>query len=80
MFPRALAPGYPPRRWRLRRGGDGDLSEPIRHRLLENAANLARDDLAKVRTAANEANVTVVKGINDTRRYGRLDHPAREKK
>jgi nitrilase len=65
VFPEAFVPGYPAWVWRLRPGGDWDLSERIHRRLLENAVDLARDGLAKVRTAAAEAGVTVVMGINE---------------
>jgi len=65
VFPEAFVPGYPVWIWRLRPGGDWDLSEQIHQRLLENAIDLAGDDLAKVRTAAAEADVTVVIGMNE---------------
>lgn len=65
VFPEAFVPGYPAWVWRLRPGGDWDLSEQIHRRLLENAVDLAHDDLARVRTAAAEAGVTVVMGINE---------------
>jgi nitrilase len=65
VFPEAFVPGYPAWVWRLRPGGDWDLSEKLHRRLLENAVDLAQDDLAKVRTAAAEAGVTVVMGINE---------------
>jgi nitrilase len=65
VFPEAFVPGYPAWVWRLRPGGDWDLSEKLHRRLLENAVDLAQDGLAKVRTAAAEAGVTVVMGINE---------------
>jgi nitrilase len=65
VFPEAFVPGYPAWVWRLRPGGDWGLSEQIHGRLLDNAVDLARDDLARVRAAAAEAGVTVVMGINE---------------
>jgi len=65
VFPEAFVPGYPAWVWRLRPGGDWDLSERIHRRLLDNAVDLTGDGLAKVRTAAAEADVTVVMGINE---------------
>lgn len=52
VFPEAFVPGYPAWVWRLRPGGDWGLSEQIHQRLLDNAVDLARDDLSKVRSAA----------------------------
>ena len=65
VFPEAFVPGYPAWVWRLRPGGDWGLSEQIHQRLLNNAVDLARDDLAKIRTAAAEAGATVVMGLNE---------------
>ena len=65
VFPEAFVPGYPAWIWRLRPGGDWDLSEQLHRRLLDNSVDLARDDLARVRTAAAEAGVIVVMGINE---------------
>jgi len=65
VFPEAFVPGYPAWVWRLKPGGDWGVSEQIHQRLLENAIDLSRDGLAKVRTAAAEADVTVVIGINE---------------
>lgn len=65
VFPEAFVPGYPAWVWRLRPGGDWDLSEQIHQRLLDNAVDLAKDGLAKVRAAAAEFDVTVVIGINE---------------
>jgi len=58
VFPEAFVPGYPAWIWRLRPGGDYQ-------RLLENAVDLAQNDLAKLRAAAAEAGVTVVVGVNE---------------
>jgi len=65
VFPEAFVPGYPAWVWRLRPGLDWGPSEQIHQRLLENAVNLANDDLAPIRQAAAEAAVTVVMGINE---------------
>jgi nitrilase len=65
VFPEAFVAGYPAWVWRLRPGGDWDLSERLHRRLLENAVDLSTDHLAKLRTAASDAGVTVVIGINE---------------
>lgn len=65
VFPEAFVPGYPAWVWRLRPGSDWGLSEAIHQRLLENAVDLVKDDLEKVRAAVSEANATVVMGINE---------------
>ncbi len=70
VFPEAFVPGYPAWIWRLRPGGDWGVSETLHQRLLENAVDLASDDLQPVRRAAGEAKVTLVMGINE--RDGRV--------
>lgn len=65
VFPEAFIPGYPCWIWRLRPGGDFKLSEEIHRRLLENAVNLKRDELAPLRAAAKKLGVTVVCGIDE---------------
>lgn len=65
VFPEAFIPGYPAWIWRLRPGGDMALSERLHRALLENAVNLANDDLGPLREAAREHQVTVVCGINE---------------
>ena len=65
VFPEAFVPGYPAWVWRLRPGDDWELSEQIHQRLLDNAIDLVQDGLSPVRTAAAEAGVTVVMGINE---------------
>jgi len=65
IFPEAFIPGYPAWIWRLRPGGDWGLSEALHARLLDNAVNLAADDLAPLRDAARRHEVTVVCGLNE---------------
>jgi nitrilase len=65
VFPEAFIPGYPAWIWRLRPGGDMALSERLHRALMENAINLANDDLGALREAAKEHQVTVVCGINE---------------
>jgi nitrilase len=65
IFPEAFVPGYPAWIWRLRPGGDMALSERLHRALMENAVNLATDDLGPLREAAREHKVTVVCGINE---------------
>lgn len=70
VFPEAFVPGYPAWIWRLRPGGDWDVTERLHARLLENAVNLEGDDLAAIQAVAREHKVTVVLGLNE--REGRL--------
>ena len=65
VFPEAYIPGYPSWIWRLRPGGDMALAEKLHSQLLANAVSLDGDDLAPVREAAMEHNVTVVCGIDE---------------
>lgn len=65
VFPEAFISGYPAWVWRLRPGDDWGLSEQIHQRLFENAVDLDRDGLGRVRAAAAEADATVVMGINE---------------
>ncbi|HET7202732.1 MAG TPA: carbon-nitrogen hydrolase family protein [Steroidobacteraceae bacterium] len=65
VFPEAYVPGYPAWIWRLRPGGDMGLAEKLHARLLGNAVSLDGDDLAPLREAAREHEVTVVCGIDE---------------
>ena len=65
VFPEAFVPGYPAWIWRLRPGSDWDLSEAIHARLLENAVNLADNELAPLREAAATHHITLVCGIDE---------------
>ena len=64
VFPETFVPGYPAWMWRLRPGTDLGLTEKIHARLCAHAVNLATDQLAPLRKAAQEHEVTVVCGIN----------------
>jgi nitrilase len=65
VFPEAHVPGYPAWIWRLRPGGDMTLAEELHLRLLNNAVDLSRDDLAPLQDAAREKEVTVICGIDE---------------
>jgi len=65
LFSEAFIPGYPSWIWRLRPGGDWGLSETLHQRLLNNAVNLASDDLAPLYDAARRHAVTIVCGIEE---------------
>ncbi len=65
VFPEAFVPGYPAWIWRLRPGSDWGASEEIHRRLLVNAVDLERDDLARIRSAAADAGITLVMGLNE---------------
>ena len=58
VFTEAFIPGYPTWIWRLRPGGDWDLSEQLHQRLLKNAVNLGSDDLVPLYQAAKKHQVT----------------------
>lgn len=65
VFPEACIPGYPAWIWRLRPGGDMALSERLHRALMDNAVDVGKDDLAPLRKAAGEHEVTVVCGIHE---------------
>jgi nitrilase len=65
VFPEAYIPGYPAWIWRLRPGADIALAEQLHAQLLANAVSLDGDDLAPLREAAKEHEVTVVCGIDE---------------
>jgi len=65
IFTEAFIPGYPSWIWRLRPGGDWVLSEGLYERLLNNAVNLATEDLAPLYEAAQKHRITVVCGIEE---------------
>jgi len=65
VFPEAFIPGYPAWIWRLRPGGDWGLTERIHALLLDNAVNLAGDELRPLTMAAKRYGVTIVCGMNE---------------
>ena len=65
VFSEAFIPGYPTWVWRLRPGGDWNLSQELHERLLQNAINVDSDDLTPLFHAANRNNVTIVCGIEE---------------
>lgn len=65
VFTEAFIPGYPTWIWRLRPGGDWDLSEELHERLLSNAVNVDSDDLLPIREAAKKHELTIVCGIEE---------------
>jgi nitrilase len=64
-FPETFISGYPTWIWRLRPGGDMKLTGELHARLVANAIDLTRDDLAPVREAARRNEVWVTCGINE---------------
>ncbi|MES9957239.1 MAG: carbon-nitrogen hydrolase family protein [Sedimenticola sp.] len=64
-FPEAYVPGYPAWVWRLRPGGDWGLCESLHDRLLEQAVDIDRGDLAPLYEAAKRHEVTVLCGIDE---------------
>ena len=65
IFPEAFVPGYPAWIWRLRPGGDMAQSDALYARLIENAVDIDRGDLAPLCEAAKRHRVTVVCGMNE---------------
>ncbi|MET0047388.1 MAG: carbon-nitrogen hydrolase family protein [Sedimenticola sp.] len=64
-FPEAYVPGYPAWVWRLRPGGDWGLCESLHDRLLEQAVDIDRGDLAPLYEAAKRHEITVLCGIDE---------------
>lgn len=64
-FPETFVPGYPTWIWRLRPGGDAKVTAEIHGRLVANAIDLTRDELAPVREAARKNQIWVACGINE---------------
>lgn len=65
IFTEAFIPGYPTWIWRLRPGGDWNLSEELHERLLNNTVNIESDDLNPLLSAAKDNQVTIVCGIEE---------------
>jgi len=65
VFSEAFIPGYPTWIWRLRPGGDWNLSETLHARLLNNAVDMDSNDLAPLHDIAKKHHVTIVCGIEE---------------
>ena len=65
VFTEAFIPGYPTWVWRLRPGGDWNLSEELHARLLNNAVDVESGDLEPLYEAARKHHVTIVCGIEE---------------
>lgn len=65
VFTECFIPGYPAWIWRLRPGGDWDLSQELHQRLLHNAVNLEAGDLVPLYDAARKHSLTIVCGIEE---------------
>lgn len=65
VFSEAFIPGYPTWVWRLRPGGDWNLSEELHAKLLKNAVVMESDDLFPLYEVAKKYNVTIVCGIEE---------------
>ena len=65
VFTEAFIPGYPTWIWRLKPGGDWNLSETLHERLLNNAIVMESDDLLPLYEAARKHKVTIVCGIEE---------------
>jgi len=65
VFTECFIPGYPTWIWRLRPGGDWNVSEELHQRLLKNAVNVSSDDLKPLFEAARQHKVTIVCGLEE---------------
>jgi len=65
IFTEAFIPGYPAWVWRLRPGGDWNLSEELYKRLFDNTVDMDSDDLLPLYETAREHGVTIVCGIEE---------------
>ena len=65
VFTETFIPGYPTWIWRLRPGGDWNLSEELHQRLLTNAVKMESDDLEPLYDAARKHQVTIVCGMEE---------------
>ncbi len=65
IFTEAFIPGYPAWVWRLRPGGDWNLSEQLHQRLLNNAVDMESGDLVPLYEAAKKHQVVIVCGIEE---------------
>lgn len=65
VFPEAFIPAYPAWIWRLRPGGDWNISEKLYASLLDNSVNLDSDDISPICKVAKKYKITVVCGLNE---------------
>lgn len=65
IFTEAFIPGYPSWIWRLRPGGDWNVSEDLYNRLLNNAVDVTSTDLVPLYEAARQHKISVVCGIEE---------------
>lgn len=65
IFTEAFIPGYPTWVWRLKPGGDWNLSEELYKRLFDNAVTMESDDLTPLYDVAREHAITIVCGIEE---------------
>lgn len=65
VFTEAFIAGYPSWIWRLRPGGDWDLSEQLHSRLLKNSVVMNSKDLDPLYKVAKKHAVTIVCGIEE---------------
>ncbi len=65
VFPEAFVPGYPTWIWRLRPGGDAELSGEIHDRLVANAVDLAAGHLDPLAEVARTHGVDIFCGIDE---------------
>lgn len=65
IFTEAFIPGYPTWVWRLKPGGDWNLSEELYKRLFDNAVTVESDDLTPLYDVAREHAITIVCGIEE---------------
>jgi len=65
VFPEAFIPGYPTWIWRLRPGGDMELSGEIHSRLSANAVDLSAGHLDPLAAVAREHGVEIFCGIDE---------------
>jgi len=65
IFTEAFIPGYPTWVWRLKPGGDWNLSEQLYKQLFDNAVTMESDDLAPLYDVAREHAITIICGIEE---------------
>jgi len=65
VFTECFIPGYPTWIWRLRPGGDWNITEELHQRLLRNAVNVDSSDLEPLYEAARKHKLTIVCGIEE---------------